>query len=89
MRVQPVDPRDTRWEVDHPAYRVYFWQQGSRPGAGWTGEEWQTEGADVQEVLTWADADELRRPYIVYVCCERDGVPGLIRLCGTDPTVQR
>jgi hypothetical protein len=31
----PIDPRDTRWEVERPAYRVYFWQSAhwaSRPG---------------------------------------------------------
>ena len=22
-----VDPRDIKWEVDQPVYRVYFWYQ--------------------------------------------------------------
>lgn len=83
MHVQLVDPRDTRWEVTQPVYRVYFWQ---RSGTGWTSEEWQTKGADVCEVLAWADADELHRLYTLYVCCECNGAPGLIRLYGNDPT---
>jgi hypothetical protein len=89
MHVQPVDPRDTRWEVTQPAYRVYFWQRGGHWGAGWASEEWQAEGADVHEVLAWADADETHRPYALYVCCECNGMPGLIRLLGSDPTARR
>src|SRR5579862_7841146 len=49
MHVQPVDPRDTGWEVTQPAYRVYFWQRGGHWGSGWASEEWQAEGADVHE----------------------------------------
>lgn len=89
MQVRPVDPRDTRWEVTQPAYRVYFWQRGGHWGPGWASEEWQAEGADIREVLAWANADELHRPYTLYVCCECDGAPGLIRLHGNDPTAQR
>jgi hypothetical protein len=87
MQVRPVDPRDTRWEVDHPAYRVYFWQRsGDRPDSGWASQEWQVEGADVQEVLAWAGKDKAHRPYTLYVRCTCDGKPGLIRLQGSDPT---
>jgi hypothetical protein len=87
MLVRPVDPRDTRWELDHPRYRVYFWQRhGDRPDSGWAGEEWEVAGADVREVLAWADQDEARRAYTVYACCTSGGEPGLIRLHGTDPT---
>ena len=89
MRVQPVDPRDTEWEVDRPAYRVYFWQQlDGGVDAGWASEEWQIEGADVQEVLAWADADASHRAYGLYVCSTCEGVPGLIRLNGPDRTAQ-
>jgi hypothetical protein len=89
MRAQLVDPRDTQWEVDRPAYRVYFWRQlDGGVDAGWASEEWQIEGADVREVLAWADADASRRPYILYVCSTSDGEPGLIRLSGQDPTAQ-
>jgi hypothetical protein len=31
LRVRPVDPRDTAWEVNAPAYRVYFWLQPPGP----------------------------------------------------------
>lgn len=31
MTVSGVDPRDTRWEVDDPAYRVYLWHRPPAP----------------------------------------------------------
>jgi hypothetical protein len=87
MRVHAVDPRDTRWEVDRPCYRVYFWRRaGDRPDSGWESEDWQVEGADVGEVLAWADRDRAHRAHTLYVCCECNGEPGLIRLAGRDPT---
>ena len=79
MHGRPVDPRDTRWEVDQPHYRVYFWQQlGDRPDAGWASEEWQLEDAGLREVLRWADNDETHRPYTLYVCCTCGGELGLM-----------
>jgi hypothetical protein len=49
----PVDPRDIRWEVSSPTYRVYFWR---RVGGGYHSEEFQLSGAsDVREVLAWAE----------------------------------
>ena len=89
MHVQPVDPRDTGWEVSRPHYRVHFWRPfDGPPDAGWASEEWQVEDADVQEVLAWANSDEMHRIYTLYVCCTCDGVPGLIRLHGGDPTAR-
>jgi hypothetical protein len=89
MQARPSDPRDTRWEVDHPAYRVYFWQRsGDRLDSGWASEEWQVEDADVQEVLTCASNDKAHRPYTLYVCGSCAGGPGLIRLHGSDPTTE-
>jgi hypothetical protein len=87
MQVRKVDPRDTRWEVDQPAYRVYFWRRlGDDPYSGWASEEWQVEDADVQEVLSWAGKGRARRSYTLYVCCTCETEPGLIRLAGIDPT---
>lgn len=89
MHVQLVDPRDTTWEVDRPAYRVYFWRKlDGGVDADWASEEWQVEGADVLEVLAWADNDASRRPYTLYVCGTYDRELGLIRLRGHDPTAQ-
>jgi hypothetical protein len=86
MQVRKVDPRDTRWEVDDPACRVYFWSQsGDHPDSGWASEEWQIEGADVPEVLTWAGTDKARGAYTLYVCYTCRTEPGLIRLHGIDP----
>ena len=89
MQTRQVDPRDTRWEVDRPVYRVYFWQRlGSHKDSGWASQEWQVEDADADEVLTWAGSTARDRAFTLYVCCECDGEIGLIRLLGSDPTAQ-
>ena len=56
MQILPIDPRDTRWEVPHPTYRVYFWQrqQPHNPLSGWASDEWEIHDADIDEVLNWA-----------------------------------
>jgi hypothetical protein len=90
MQAQPVDPRDNRWEVSRPSYRVYFWErlEPERVGSGWSSNEWRLEGADVDEVLAWAHARAAGRPFVAYVevpLSQPDGL-GLVRLLGTDPT---
>lgn len=56
-KAEPVDPRDTFWEKDDPAYRVCFWhRQSDRPMAGWVSDEWRISNVDVAEVLAWAEA---------------------------------
>jgi hypothetical protein len=90
VRVHQVDPRDIRWEVDHPSYRVYFWHQPSPDPADsmWHSDEWEIGGADVDQVLTWASDHAAGRRYVIYVRVDdRDGL-GLVRLLGTDPTEQ-
>lgn len=79
MRERPVDPRDTRWESDTPAYRVHFWRHGHT-------SEWELTGADIDAVLHWATQHADGRQYAVYACIESpDGLGlGLIRLLGTD-----
>jgi len=89
MKVRPVDPRDTRWEVSHPAYRVYFWEQQrpNDPGSGWMSAEWEIEDGDVDEVLSWAHDNAAGRRFVVYarVASGQSDEPGLVRLLGTDP----
>jgi hypothetical protein len=90
MLAQPVDPRDQRWEVPQPVYRVYFWesQTPGRAGSGWTSDEWRLEDTDIDEVLQWAQARASSRRFVVYVEVT-GGQPddlGLVRLLGTDPT---
>lgn len=65
ITARTVDPRDQRWEVDHPAYRVYFFvQPDPGPPSGWASDEWELTGADV---LTWARENADGRRFIVYV----------------------
>ena len=94
VRTEGVDPRDTEWENPDPAYRVYFWHQPAPPpgiaaeAIMWHCDEHRLTGAaDVHEVIAWA---EQRLPaganYVLYVEQSDRGLPGLIRLAGTDPT---
>lgn len=90
MLAQPVDPRDQRWEVPKPIYRVYFWGCPTPEIADsmWTSDEWRLEDADIDEVLAWARAKAADRRFVVYVEVA-GGQPddlGLVRLIGTDPT---
>ena len=75
----PVDPRDQTWEVDEPAYRVHF-----HDGRG-ASDEYEVRGADVDEVLAWAEQARGGRTFVLYACVPTDGL-GLVRLQGNDPT---
>jgi hypothetical protein len=81
MQTVGVDPRDETWELADPRYRVYFW-------AGTASDEWKVSGADVHEVLAWAEANRGDRTYTLYACVPQDGL-GLVRLAGEDPTLVR
>ncbi|MGN6131939.1 MAG: hypothetical protein ACTHOK_16475 [Nocardioidaceae bacterium] len=94
MRDDSVDPRDTEWECDNPAYRVYFWRQQTPPPGippeqmGWESHEHRlTDVTDVHQVIAWA---EERLPtherYVLYVEQSDAGSPGLVRLAGVGPT---
>lgn len=86
VTARPVDPRDQWWEVDHPAYRVYFFvQPDPGPPSGWASDEWEITGADVDEVLTWARENADGRRFIVYVRVDHGDGLGLVRLLGSDP----
>lgn len=85
MNHVPADPRDGRWEIDRPVYRVYFW----RPDGGACREYELREAADVSEVLEWARSFPETEPGLndwvpeVWVA-HRDRIEalGLIRLMG-------
>jgi hypothetical protein len=84
LTAQLVDPRDCRWEVWSPAYRVYFWLP---IGDAFSSREFQISDADVATVLEWADlhanGDET---YTVFAVVDRGNDLGLVRLAGDDPT---
>jgi hypothetical protein len=85
VRAEPVDPRDTNWEVGEPAYRVYFWSQ-PRPGEMWVSDEWELTGADVTGALRWANDNADSRRFVLYARIDTAQGPGLIHLLGIDPT---
>lgn len=89
MKARPTDPRDTRWEVPHPTYRVYFWElhRPQEPDSSWVSDEWEIEDADIDEVLNWARDTARERRFVVYVSLTGGypDEPGLVRLLGTDP----
>lgn len=78
MEINPVDPRDQTWEIDQPRYRVYF------HGPGGASDEREITGADVAEVIAWADSYRDARTYVLYVCVPGADL-GLVRLAGIDP----
>jgi hypothetical protein len=93
LRVRSVDPRDIAWEVDTPAYRVYFWSLPLGPppsGEGrraWSSDEYEVEDADVSAVLEWANFEASPgRTFTLYAVVHRNGTIGLVRLAGVDPT---
>ncbi len=86
MRVVPVDPRDSTWEVDEPVYRVLTWSPLPTPG-GWSCEENDIYDAEVDEVLEWARHQARPDQLVtVHVRVPSPEGPGLVRLTGWDPT---
>lgn len=82
MKINLVDPRDQTWEIHEPRYRVYF------HGPAGASDEREITGADVAEVIQWADLHRDGRTYVLYVCVP--GVDlGLVRLAGFDPNSSR
>jgi hypothetical protein len=93
--IEGIDPRDTQWEIDDPAYRVYFWRQPiAPPGVPqehvmFHCDEHRLSGAaDVGEVLDWARSTARTDQTFTLYVEHRDGErPGLLRLMGVDPTI--
>lgn len=97
MRAEPVDPADVDWVANEPSYRVYFWTSWSE-GKAPTSEEWRIPpGAELGEVLKWAELQREGRTYELFVeHSERRETPrgwetslGLIRLEGENPVRDR
>ena len=87
MKVRSVDERDTRWESEFPAYRVYFWENSSGPPHGWSSYPYElTDVHNVQQVLAWADANARGRTYQVFAVAGSEADVGLLHLCGSTPT---
>lgn len=82
MKATGIDPRDANWEIPSPRYRVYFHDS---KGAS---DEYEVEGADVLEVMAWAEEMRGDRTFVLYACIPRDGL-GLLRLHGRDPNEGR
>lgn len=78
METTIVDPRDQRWEIAQPTYRVYFHTVNG------SSDERELTGGDVDEVIAWAEANAAGRTFVLYACVPHDG-RGLVRLLGTDP----
>ncbi|WP_371525165.1 hypothetical protein OG302_02715 [Streptomyces sp. NBC_01283] len=79
MKTRLVDPRDTQWEADRPAYRVCFWDRTAMHA-----HEHEVTDADADEVLAWAkeQAEAEGWSYTACVVVESDGAVGLVRIGG-------
>jgi hypothetical protein len=84
LEAHPVDPRDQRWEVWNPTYRVHFW----RPlGDGHSAREFEIAAGDVEEALAWVgEHRDVEETFALFAVVSRDDDLGLVRLAGTDPT---
>jgi hypothetical protein len=92
MRIRQVDPRDIRWEQHDPRFRVHIWTRCAAGGdpatTGYQADEYEIDGADVDEVLRWAHARAAERDgtFGLFLLVTNDQEPGLVRLAGQDPT---
>lgn len=77
-----VNPMDQMWEVDHPAYRVYFFDALN------ASDEWELTGCDVDEALEWVGNEAHGRRHVMYVVAVTAEGLGLLRLAGSDPNRQ-
>jgi hypothetical protein len=91
MNIQPVDPRDTQWQIDDPAYRVTFWSEREDTSGtpAWSASEFEVtgNGLEAEDVMSWArEQSKGNTQVVVYVLVDRlDSRPGLIRLAGHEP----
>ena len=84
IQVWPVDPRDQRWEVWSPRFRVSFWRLTVD---GWASREFELAATDVVAVLEWVkEHAEPRETSAVYCVVDGSDGRGLVRLAGNDPT---
>jgi hypothetical protein len=84
LDAREVDPRDGRWEVWNPKYRVFFW--GRFAGGGWSERVLEVSDADITSVLAWADQEiQDSETYQVFAVVRHGGEIGLVRLLGEDP----
>jgi hypothetical protein len=84
-----VDTRDTMWEEETPRYRVQMWTIADDGALSL--EEFEFTDVEVDVPLRWAAEHE--QPGITAVVYARllnhNLEPGLIRLLGTDPSIDR
>jgi hypothetical protein len=90
---EPADTTEGRWVVEHPTYRVEFWERLSNPEPPlvpmWSSYVIRLRGAgDVHEAIAWADANAHGRSVAVYAEVDRGPEHGHVLLLGTDPTRQ-
>ncbi len=78
MDIKGIDPRDQTWEISRPRYRVYFHDSNR------ASDEYEVDGADVADVMAWAETQRGDRTFVLYACVPHDGL-GLLRLEGSDP----
>ncbi|MEU3271122.1 hypothetical protein ABZ639_09750 [Saccharomonospora sp. NPDC006951] len=90
MRIERVDERDSNWEEHDPRFRVYFFEGGDTAESSWSAETFDVTGADVLEVIGWAQEQAgAERLFAVALIGEDDRLPpgrrhGLTWLVGMD-----
>jgi hypothetical protein len=84
LDARPVDPRDRRWEVWNPRYRVHFWR---RVGDGYASREFDIASGEVDAALAWIGAERAGdETFTLFALVDRGDDRGQVRLAGSDPT---
>jgi hypothetical protein len=82
MDVRNVDPRDQVEGIIAPSYRVYFWSRLDADALH--SDEYQLSGADVHEVISWAERNACGRTYALFISIPARAGVNLVRLAGWD-----
>ncbi|SDQ30931.1 hypothetical protein [Actinopolyspora saharensis] len=95
MRITSVDERDSSWERHQPRFRVYFFAGGDAPPASWSTDTYDVTGADVLEVVQWAQEHAGSEWLYAVALVDEEHTPpagrcrGLTWLVGTDANASR
>ena len=93
--MRPVDPSDIQWEEDAPVFRLTYWRRQIVPPeiqtehAGYEARELEISGAEVGDVLAWAQGEaSADETFTLHVLVRSPDLGlGQILITGTDPTV--
>jgi hypothetical protein len=77
IEARPADPRDRRWEVWNPRYRVHFWQQ---VGDAHLSREFDITATEVDAALSWIATERADdETFMLFALVDSGADRGLVR----------